>query len=148
MALDAEDIYASLFALTTPLAFYFKTLSRILKHNADVPKAMQPALFQTEITEAVTQLSGTKPVWHLKPVWTIYLDRGENNKKVASTQINEALALVRGAFAVPAGLDKLTLGGKVNYCRMGDVEIDEGVLGQQAIVQVSIDILVPEDSRC
>jgi hypothetical protein len=38
----------------------------------------------------------------------------------------------------------LTLGGLVNYCRIeGDIETDEGLLGEQAVAIIPVSILVP-----
>ena len=145
-----EQIYQALFDLTASLSpSVLKTRARVIKHEADVDREHQPALFQVQVGEGGDQLTGTpeRRLWDVW--WVIYTNRGESDQALPSTDLNNVLDALDGVLAPPAGDDAQTLGGLVVWARRsGRTEISEAPLGQQAVTIYPIQILVPVDFTC
>jgi hypothetical protein len=138
-----EPIYAALFALVSGAAG-FATIDRRLRHWSDVTPAEQPALFQCQTKEtATTRTVGAPSVWTLTVELYLYAHSSDPYRAPA-TVLNPLLDAVMTALAPdPAtGLQDLGLPAMVRHAVIaGKIETDEGVLGDQAIAIIPIEIL-------
>ena len=139
-----EPIYAALFARLTAIPGV-ATASRRLRHWADVPPAEQPALYQVQKGETVTERRGLPPRRVLAVELFLYAHSG-GDPAVAPAQILNPLIDAIEAVLAPddpaSGVQ--TLGGRVAHAWIeGRIETDEGVLGDQAVAIVPVSLLVP-----
>jgi hypothetical protein len=141
--IDRELIYSTLWAIASRSS-RFASANRRLRHWADVAPAEQPALFISEKGgEAVVKALGAPIVWTLYADFYIY---AHSSDPYASPQtiLNPLLdALERALRPDPAtGIQNLGLPNLVRHAHIsGKVETDEGVLGDQAIAIVPVEIL-------
>lgn len=137
--MSTEAIYAALFSKLSAIQG-LTTSSRKLKHWADVPAGDQPALYQTQTGEFPAQITNQPAAWRFSV--DVYLYANTSDPNTAPSQIiNPLLDSIKAIFKPPVG-EVQTLGGLVQYCRIsGKIETDEGVLGQQAVVIIPIEIL-------
>lgn len=138
-----EPIYAALFGLLSKAAS-FQTSSRRRKHWDDCTSAEQPALFQCQVCErAESKKTNLPTVYHPQVEVWIYAHSSDPDK--APSQVLNPLvdAVVSTLNNVgPSGAQ--TLGGLVTACQVsGDIEYDEGLLGDQAVAKIPVTILVP-----
>lgn len=133
-----EPIYAALFSLLSNSAS-FNTKSRRLKMWPDVNKADQPAIFQIQKNEQAVTVTNMPTRWTLKV--DVYLYANTSDHTQSPSQILNPLLDAITAALKPAG-ENQTLGGLVSYCRIaGAIETDEGVLGDQSVAIIPIEIL-------
>ena len=132
-----EDIHAALAGLLEAVPGV-ATFSRRLLHWSDVPAGEQPALFMTGGNETVTVDGRGIPGRRFMPVKLYVYNQNED-----SGLQNDLLDAIEKALE-PDGEETLTLGGLVHFCRIeGEIETDEGLLGEQSVAIVPISILVP-----
>jgi hypothetical protein len=138
-----EAIYAALWALAAEAA-NFATASRRLRHWSDVGPAEQPALFISEKGGIAKIKALGAPV-----VWTLYADlylyaHAADPYLPPATILNALLDAIEAALA-PApvtGIQDLGLPGMVQHAYIsGRIETDEGILGDQAIAIVPVEVL-------
>lgn len=138
-----EAIYAALFARVAAAA-PFVTCERRLRHLSDVAPPEQPALFLAQKSEtAETKALGAPTVWTLAVDLYLYVHSGDPYRPPA-TLLNPLIDAVEAALAPsPAtGLQDLGLPDMVRHaCLAGKIETDEGVLGDQAVAILPIEIL-------
>ena len=138
-----EAIYAALWTLGSG-AGSFASANRRLRHWADVAPAEQPALFMSEKGgHAVVKKLGAPIVWTLFADFYIYVHSSDPYAAPA-TIINPLLDALEGALAPSAatGIQNLGLPQMVQHAYIaGKIETDEGVLGDQAIAIVPVEIL-------
>lgn len=136
--MNRENIYQALFDKVKGIQG-LKTSSRKLKHWNDVPLAEQPALFQIQIGEAPTQSKGMPTQWHLSVKFYLYVNSQDGNP---SSLLNIYLDKIEEALKPNAnGFQELN--GLVSHAWIsGAIETDEGVLGDQAVAIIPIDIKV------
>jgi hypothetical protein len=138
-----ESIYAALWALGAG-ATSFASANRRLRHWADVAPAEQPALFMSEKGgHAVTKALGAPIVWTLYADFYLYVHSSDPYLAPAMV-LNPLLDALETALAPsPAtGIQNLGLPAMVQHAYIaGKIETDEGVLGDQAIAIVPIEIL-------
>jgi hypothetical protein len=138
-----ETIYAALWSLVAE-AGDFATASRRLKHWSDVGPAEQPALFMSEKGGvAKTKALGAPLVWTLYADFYLYAHSADPYRAPAVI-LNPLLDAIEGALApaFPTGIQNLGLPAMVQHAYItGKVETDEGVLGDQAIAIVPVEIL-------
>lgn len=117
------------------------TVSRRLKHWADVPAVNQPAVYISEGQSTPTQSKeGLPPVWSM--MFNIYLYATETDQAASpATKLNLLLDALEGALAPTAPGTKQTLGGRVVHCWITGVETDEGILGDQCMAIVAVEAL-------
>jgi hypothetical protein len=138
-----EQIYAALFALVGDTA-NFVTISRRMRHWSGLTPAEQPALFMRQTTERGTVSTlGAPTVWTL--VVELYVYAHASNPYVApATVLNPLIDGVEAALApTPAtGLQNLRLPALVQHAYIaGKIETDEGVLRDQAVAVIPVEIL-------
>lgn len=135
-----EPVHAALFAKLEAIAD-FKTASRRFKHWTDVNPPDHPALFLTSRTEVATQkpVIGT-PVWDIAFDVALYVHTGGDVAVAPASLLNTLLDAIEKAMR-PDDLakNKNTLGGLVEHCWIeGQIQTDEGVLGDQGVAIVPI----------
>jgi hypothetical protein len=141
--IQREPIYAALFAKLQAIPGVV-TCSRRLVHWADVTSAQQPAIFQAQRSEQVTQETGNPTVWKLAVDIYIYVKAPTTD--APAQYLNPLLDAVSAALGPENPVtNRCTLGGLVHYARIaGQIETDEGTLGDQAVAIVPIEILVTD----
>jgi hypothetical protein len=139
--MDREAIYSALFDLLEGAA-EFKTASRRLKHWADVEAADQPALFQAQRRELVEGEPGL-PRIHMFHV-DAYIYANTQDPDLSPGEIlNPLLDVIEAALAPNPITNKQQLGGLVEHVWVeGEIETDEGTLGDQGVCIVPIVIKV------
>lgn len=152
MACDREAIMAALFERIAS-SHAWATSSRRLRIWQDVPASEQPAVFVTAGSQS-TQYSdrGNPPISLLRATVYVY-SRHDDPTQTPETQMNDLISAVEaalekqpteqaGPLGAPGGGWSTTLGGLVVYARVdGDVETDEGALGDQAVAIIPVVML-------
>ena len=138
-----EPIYAALFDLAAGAAG-FVTAERRLRHWSDVAPAEQPALFMTQKSEvAAVKTLGAPTVWTLLVELYLYAHSSDPYLSPA-TVLNPLVDAVEAALAPAAttGMQDLGLPSMVQHAMIaGKIETEEGVLGDQAIAIIPVEIL-------
>ena len=141
--INREPIYAALFGLIETAAD-FAVVDRRLRHWSDVSPAEQPALFMAQKTElANVKTLGAPTVWTLAIDLYVYAHSSDPYLAPA-TVLNPLLDAVEAALAPSAttGVQDLGLPAMVQHAYIsGKIETDEGVLGDQAVAIVPLEIL-------
>jgi hypothetical protein len=138
-----EPIYAALFELIESAAA-FVTAERRLRHWSDVAPAEQPALFQSQKSEVgAVKVLGAPTVWTLNVELYLYT-HSSDPYQTPVTLLNPLVDAVEAALAPAAttGVQDLGLPAMVQHAYIaGKIETDEGVLGDQAIAIIPVEIL-------
>jgi hypothetical protein len=138
-----ETIYTALFTRVAQAAS-FVTIARRLRHWSDVAPAEQPALFVSQKSEtAAPKTLGAPTVWRLAVDIYVYVHSSDPYRPPASL-LNPLLDAIEAALAPAAatGVQDLGLPDMVQHARLsGKVETDEGVLGDQAVAILPVEIL-------
>jgi hypothetical protein len=138
-----EPIYAALFDLAAGAAG-FVTAERRLRPWSDVAPAEQPALFMTQKSEiAAVKTLGAPTIWTLLVELYLYAHSSDPYLSPA-TVLNPLVDAVEAALAPAAttGLQDLGLPSMVQHAYIaGKIETEEGVLGDQAIAIIPVEIL-------
>lgn len=144
MAIDRELIYSSLFRIVSDAA-NFATKSRRLRHWSDVAPAEQPALFMSEkggVGSKASTAYNAPTKWVLSA--DIYIYAHSSAPYISPAEIlNPLVDAVERALAPDpiTGLQTLGLNGMVLATWLsGKVDTDEGVLGDQALAIIPIEI--------
>lgn len=142
--IDRAAIYPA-FWVRLEAATGFVTKSRTLKHWDDVPAGAQPALFMSQRREQAIKETGKPTRWRLMGDLYIYV-RSLDADAVAADLLNASIDAVCARLAPDQiGSGKCTLGGLVHDARIeGEIETDEGTLGQQAVAILPYVILVQD----
>lgn len=136
-----EAIFAALFAQVSAAAGLVTT-SRTLQLWTDVAPAQQPALFQAEGKQAAIVQRPKPTKWAFHAELAVYCHRATAGGVDVVSQLNTIVDAIVAALEPPAGADAQTLGGLVTDCRIaGDIETDEGRLGEQAVALIPIEII-------
>jgi hypothetical protein len=138
-----EAIYSALWALAAASGRYVSAARR-LRHWADIAPIEQPALFMSEKGGLATVKTLGAPI-----VWTLYADfyiyvHSSDPYQTPGTLLNPLLDALEKAIAPSptTGIQNLGLSSMVSHAYIaGKVETDEGVLGNQAIAIVPVEIL-------
>ena len=138
-----EAIYAALFAKASNAA-RFVTKGRRLRHWSEMTPAEQPALFMRQKSEVATApVAGAPTVWKLSVELYVYAHAGDPYVAPA-TVLNPLIDAVEAALAPPAatGMQNLGVPAMVQHaCIAGKIELTEGVLRDQAVAVIPIEIL-------
>jgi hypothetical protein len=141
VALVRETIYAALFTRLQAIPGLV-TVSRRLQHVNDVPPSAQPALFLAQTRQLADYVTGRTTFWHLHAAIYIYArdPAGQNPGAI----LNPIMDGVNAALVMDNDMtNACTLGGLVHWARIGDIETDEGTLGEQAIARIPVEMFVP-----
>ncbi|WP_374335584.1 hypothetical protein [Leeia sp.] len=142
--MNREAIYSALFARLTTVPGLV-VCSRRLRHWTDVRAAEQPALFMAQGSE---QAVPGDPVRGLPTQWTlqvdVYLYARTDGGLAPGTVMNPLLDALEAALKPDNAMQRCqTLGGLVEHCWIeGELETDEGTLGDQAVCIVPVRIRV------
>jgi hypothetical protein len=138
-----EAIYSALWELVASAA-QFASANRRLRHWSDVAPAEQPALFMSEKggQAAVKKLGA--PI-----VWTLYADvyvyaHSSDPYLAPATILNPLLDALEAALSPSptTGIQNLGRPEMVQHAYIaGKVQTDEGILGDQGIAIVPVEIL-------
>jgi len=138
-----EQIFTALWALGANAA-RFASANRRLRHWTDVAPAEQPALFMSEKGgQAAIKKLGAPIVWTLYAEFYIYA-HSSDPYLAPVTILNPLLDAFEAALAPSptSGIQNLGLPQMVQHAYIsGKVQTDEGVLGDQAIAIVPVEIL-------
>ena len=138
-----EAIYGALWSLAAGAA-NFASANRRLRHWADLAPAEQPALFMSEKGgHSVTKAPGGPTIWTLSADFYVYVHSSDPYLAPAML-LNPLLDALEAALAPSpvTGIQNLGLSAMVQHAYIaGKVETDEGVLGDQAIAIVPVEIL-------
>jgi len=138
-----ETIYSALWTLGAHAA-QFVTASRRLRHWNDVAPAEQPALFLSERGgHAAVKALGAPAVWTLYADFYLYA-HSSDPYAVPATLLNPLIDALEAALAPSpnTGIQNLGLPAIVRHAYIaGKIETDEGVLGDQAVAIIPIEIL-------
>jgi hypothetical protein len=138
-----EAIYGALWSLAAGAA-NFASANRRLRHWVDLAPAEQPALFMSEKGgHAVTKALGGPTIWTLSADFYVYVHSSDPYLAPAML-LNPLLDALEAALAPSpvTGIQNLGLSAMVQHAYIaGKVETDEGVLGDQAIAIVPVEIL-------
>jgi hypothetical protein len=141
--ISREPIYAALFGLIETAAD-FAVVDRRLRHWSSVSPAEQPALFMAQKSElASVRTLGAPTVWTLSVDLYVYAHSSDPYLAPA-TVLNPLLDAVEAALVPSAttGIQDLGLPSVVQHAYIsGKIETDEGVLGDQAVAIVPVEIL-------
>jgi hypothetical protein len=141
--INRETIYAALWTLGAGAARYARA-DRRLRHWSGVAAAEQPALFMSEKGgRAAIKRLGAPIVWTLYADFYIYV-HSSDPYLAPGTVLNPLIDALEAALAPsPAtGIQNLGLPEMVQHAYIaGKVETDEGILGDQAIAIVPVEIL-------
>ena len=143
MMTNFEPVYAALFAKVASLSGV-KSASRKMKHWSDVPAKQQPALFMIQSGETTAFVRGLPAKWTLKAELYLYVNPGEGKSIIPSQVMNPLIGAIRAVFLPDnVAANTCTLGGLVSHCWIsGEVEVYDGVLGEQAVAVVPIEVLI------
>jgi hypothetical protein len=143
MSTPRETIQAALFQRVAAIPG-FTTASRRLKHWTDVAPAEQPALFQVQKGETWTSRNGLPPARRLSVELFVYVTTSADPRVAPSQIMNPLIDAIEAALAPDPGRQTQDLGGLVEHAWIaGRIESDEGLLGDQAVAIVPVDILIP-----
>lgn len=144
--INREPIYLALYNLLLGLveSESIKTASRRLKHWSDTPPPEQPAIFQIQKGEDPGQVRMLPTKWKLDVDLYVYVNSGDDPSAAAAELLNPILDDLESLFPTSDEDGPIqTLGGLVSHCWIsGRIETAEGVLGQQEVAIVPIEILV------
>jgi len=137
-----ETIYVALWELGASAA-QFTSTNRRLRHWADVAPAEQPALFMSEKGgQAAIKKLGAPIVWTLYGEFYVYAH--SSDPYMAPAVLNPLLDALEAALAPSptTGIQNLGLQEMVQHAYIaGKIQTDEGVLGDQAIAIVPVEIM-------
>lgn len=119
------------------------TFGRKLRHWSEMPAIEQPALFMACGNQHIERIYGGLDKYKLPATLYLYVNTADDPQAAPSIKLNELLDAIE-AIVAPSGEIAQTLGGLVSHCWIaGTITTDEGVLGEQAMAIVPIDILAP-----
>jgi len=137
-----EQIYTALWELGANAA-RFASANRRMRHWTDVAPAEQPALFMSEKGgQAAIKKLGAPIVWTLYAEFYIYAHSSDPYLAPA-TILNPLIDAFEAALAPSptSGIQNLGLPQMVQHAYIsGKVQTDEGVLGDQGIAIVPVEI--------
>lgn len=145
--MNRETIYQALFDLvdSTARAAGAVTTSRKLRHWADVPAVEQPAVFQAQRNESSDQARGRPEKWTLNVDLYVYVNTSADPAAAPTTLLNPIIDALDDAFQSCAPDGPVTLGGLVSHAWItGPIETSEGLLGDQEVAIIPIEIVGAE----
>lgn len=139
--MNREAVFGALFTLLQT-ATGFKTFSRKLAHINDVAPEMMPYCAMVCRSQRVEQTQHTPPKYTLPVDLYVYVtSQGTDN--VPQTTLNNCLDAIDAVLAKVNVFPETNLGlGNVKHVRVqGEIQTDEGTLGDFAVAVVPIEII-------
>lgn len=141
---NREAIYSALYARMQNIAG-ITTTSRKLRHWSDVGASEQPAIFCVQGNQNAQPgepVRGVPTKWILSA--DVYVYVRTDGDQVPGTVMNPIIDAIDAIMQPDNVMQKTqTLGGLVERCWIeGDIQTDEGALGDQAVAIVPIRMLV------
>jgi hypothetical protein len=143
-SIKREQIDNALFQrLNSFLPSSVKTVSRRLKMWSEVPPSEQPAIFMIKRDENITRTRGLPAKVTARFDIVIYANNGGDQSVAPAGLINPVIDAVQDALEPDqTGVQDLGFAGSVSHCHIsGSIQTDEGVLGDQAIVIIPVEVL-------
>lgn len=140
--IEREKIYSALFDLVSEAA-PFITKSRRLRHWADVNAGEQPALFMAESGATAKYGGRALPTTWILMVRLFVYAHSSDPYRSPSIILNPLLDAVEQALLPnpTTGIQNLGVQG-VRHARIeGKIDTDEGILGDQAVAVMPVEIL-------
>jgi hypothetical protein len=137
---NREALYAALFARLAAIPGLV-TKSRILRHWADVPPQQQPALYMAQAAQIPQTRTGEPTRWFLDA--SVYLYVRTSGSQVPGSVLNPLLDAIEACFPLnpTTGKHDPQIPG-IEWARIeGQIETDEGTLGEQAVAIIPIRML-------
>jgi hypothetical protein len=136
-----EDVYGGLWAKLSTIPG-FVTKSRRLKHWNDVPLDKQPALFMAQTGEIPNTTTAQPGKWQMRVDLYVYASTKKDKEPgpIINPLLDAICNLVNKQNPITGRTD-LNIPG-VHTCRIeGNIEVDEGTLGDQAVAIIPVVIL-------
>jgi hypothetical protein len=138
--MNRETVYSALFTKLQSVVG-FNTISRRLKHFADLPENIAlPALYQIQGKEMAEQSRGLPTKWRFLIDVYIYCRQADTTASPSST-LNPLIQAVETALAFDPITGTQTLNDTVSHAWITGVEYFEGVQGNVSIAVLNIEIL-------
>lgn len=139
--IQREPIYSALFARLSAIPGIV-TASRKLRHWADVPDVEQPAVFLAQNGEIATPSRQAPTKWVLQCDVYVYVKTGGSDSP--ASVLNPIIDAIEASLAPENAMTQAcTLGGLVTHAWIeGNIQTDEGKLGDQAVAIIPVHILV------
>lgn len=139
-----ETIYAALFALVAATPG-IRTSSRRVKHWNEVATPDQPAIFMAQRSERADVTTNMPAKWSFRVDLVLYGHNGGQDNISPMSVLNPIVDSIVETLNPTTYPTEQTLGGLVHRCRIdGDIQTDEGVLGDQAVVVIPVLIFAPQ----
>lgn len=140
MALVRETVYAALFTKVSAIAGLVKK-GRNVVSVSDVDNGDFPALFMAQTHQRPTYEAGKQVIWELGA--DIYIYTKAKGGLVAGQIMNPLVDGLQLALAFDNLMNNAcTLGGVALKCEMGDIDTDEGTMGEFSIIRCPVTITV------
>ncbi len=141
--INREPIYSAVFALLADIDG-MKTVSRRLRHWADVHAVEQPAIFQTQTGEIPEQILKIPTKWKLNVCLWVYVNSGDDPTASPAILLNPIIDALEALFPSSEEDGPIqTLEGLVSHCWITSpgIETFEGLLGEQEVAKIYLEIL-------
>lgn len=138
MIASRETIYAAVFNILNGLVA-FATRSRDLKHWVDVSANLQPAVYMNQTGESANTVTGSPTKWTLRLDVYIYARvQSDQNPGAVLNPLIDAVCNALNVVHPITGRTNLGIAG-VEWVRVeGNIETDEGSLGEQAVAIIPV----------
>lgn len=149
LSVSRETVLSALFAklsetvFTSPVSGQsaFVSVSRRLRHWADVPRDQRPAMFMTCHGESPTYRAENTPLYSKMSVKIFVYTDSADKLSVPDTDISVILDSLDISLEPGPGEQRLTLGGLVSHCRVdGEILRDPGDMDGDGLIIVPISI--------
>jgi hypothetical protein len=144
--ISRETLYSQIFAAWQPMKTdgTFTTISRRLDNFANVPSALQPALFQLQAGEHIVPRRGL-PSKMAPAALELFIYATSNDPSIApSSVLNPLVDRVTGLLAPLPGMEyqSLNIQGVQHIWVEGEVKFSEGLLTNQSVAIIPVNILL------
>jgi hypothetical protein len=140
MNVQRETIYGALWDRIRSIPG-IRTASRRLLHVSEVPAGQQPAIFLAQTGQTPAYQAGRTIIWTFGA--DIYLYVRDPKGKDPGPIINPIMDALVAVFAPDNQMvNACTFGGLCHKVELGNIETDEGTMGEQAIAIIPVTMTV------
>lgn len=145
MNVTREAVHAALFTLGSAVGG-FMTSSRVLQHWNSLSAGQFPAFYQAYVGESSKRVYNQPAIWTMDFRWYLYVQvELADTPTGPMTVLNPLLDALEKTLGAPPGYvggAPQTLNGLVSHAWIeGDVETDEGTLGNTAVAIIPVKVL-------